>query len=168
MLSAILGGLGCLAAAGAVSELAYQFARRSKRARRAPAPPLNPRWDTSVCKHPEIEPVIPSGEEEAVAYLCVDPECYAQLELTDPAVIGWSQTRKVSDKWAGIRDQIEAGSITSDQMYIPIQPDLTRFAMETRRAMDRTAEEAQRSRRKAAHIKSLRSHSGDMNHPWDW
>jgi hypothetical protein len=168
MLSAILGGLGCLAAAGAISELAYQFARRSKRAHRAAAPPLNPRWDTSVCKHPEIEPVIPSGEEETVAYLCVDPECYAQLELTDPTVIRWSQTRKISDNWAGIRDQIEAGSITSDQIYIRTQPDFTRFASETRAAIDKAVEEAQRSRRKAAHFKSLRSHHSDMNHPWDW
>lgn len=157
MLSMILGGLMCLAFAATVSELAYRFARRAQKRERAAAPKLNPRWDTSICPHARLEPVIPSGEEEVVAYLCVDPECYAQLELTDPAVQSHLKQERILKGWEHVgnsldqaRDFAARTQAIEGGPYVQVQLDTAKFARETRRAMDEAAE---RSRRKAEYAR---------------
>lgn len=85
--------------------------------RRAPAPKLNPKWDVSVCKHAVLEPVIPSGEDAIVAWLCTSPACYQQLELNDPAVQAHlatearaAQKKKLADQWAAIEEWTDEDS----------------------------------------------------------
>lgn len=106
MLTIVLGCLVSLAVGGAVSELAFRFFRREKRKfnvtdhwlpitprfpGREPAPPLNPRWDTTKCRH--LNPVpVETGDGPVLVWICTDPDCYAQLELDDPAVISRIKT----------------------------------------------------------------------------
>lgn len=40
----------------------------------------------AVCSHLNITEVVAWSEEEPIAYICLSPECYAQLDLDDPAV----------------------------------------------------------------------------------
>jgi hypothetical protein len=129
---------------------------RSAVRHRAPAPSLNPRWDSSVCKHAKIEPVIPSGEEDIVAYLCVDPECYAQLELTDPAVQAHLKQERILKGWEHVGNSLEQAQNFAARTqaieggpYVKVQLDTAKFARETREAMDREAERARRARSKA-------------------
>jgi hypothetical protein len=40
----------------------------------------------TACAHLYIVEVVAFGEKDPIAYLCTNPDCYAQLELADPAV----------------------------------------------------------------------------------
>jgi hypothetical protein len=160
MLQFILSGLVVLASAAAVSELAYRAARRAQKRERAAAPKLNPRWDTSICPHSRLEAVIPSGEEEVVAYLCVDPECYAQLELTDPAVQAHLKQERILKGWEKVGNSLEQAQNFAARTqaieggpYVQVQLDTAKFARETREAMDRATEKARRARSKAEHLR---------------
>lgn len=76
----------------------------------APAPELNPKWDTSKCQHAVITPVTPSGEEQIVAWICCNADCYEQLELTDPAVVDhlkveaqMAQAKEIEANWDKVK-----------------------------------------------------------------
>lgn len=88
---------------------ATRWGRASKPAI-APAPPLNPKWDVSVCKHEVIEKVVPSGEDNIVAWICLNPACYEQLELADPAVERFQKKKRIADQWNKVEDWTEADS----------------------------------------------------------
>lgn len=112
--------------------------------RRAPAPQLDPKWDASVCTHSVIMPVIPSGEEAIVAWLCCNANCYDQLELTDPAVTRhlsaeaealqqdriaqqWEDTKEWTEGDSSQAYYIAANSFTAEKIFVPIVPNFSGF-----------------------------------------
>lgn len=58
------------------------------------------------CPHAIIEPVMASGETDPVAWICLNPECYDQLELTDPAVRSHLRREKLEQGWKRVGDQM--------------------------------------------------------------
>lgn len=118
--------------------------QRGRVTRRAPAPQLNPKWDVSVCTHNVIIPVIPSGEEAIVAWLCCNANCYDQLELTDPAVTRhlsaeaealqqdriaqqWEDTKEWTEEDSSQAYYIAANSFTAEKIFVPIVPNFSGF-----------------------------------------
>jgi hypothetical protein len=84
-----------------------QIRRQIRGTRRAPAPPLNPRWDTSVCKHAELIPVeISTGE--VVAYICKG--CDTQVDVDAPA----ATRSRIQLDWTDIKDELEPVRVELD------------------------------------------------------
>lgn len=96
---AILSGLGVLAAAA----MCVKIALGDRRQDRAPAPQLNPRWDTSVCKHESVVEVFAGNESEPISYICTNPECYAQVDLNDDR----AKRAEVDSKWSAASAYVE-------------------------------------------------------------